>query len=98
MSLSLATNSRYQIDARECLAENLVSDWLLSFNCGREIAPTREAGSQPTLIETACAGGLSMYRATTAWRGVPLTTVVEGDYQAWLIGEVFGTHQQISSE
>jgi asparagine synthase (glutamine-hydrolysing) len=98
MSVSFATESEPLVSSGKFVSERLVGDWLLIFNSDRETISGRDAVSQPNLLETGSLGALSIYPTTTSWRGFPLTTVVEGRYQAWLLGEIFGTSRQVSSE
>lgn len=98
MSASLATNTSNAVGLEPGVSESLVGDWLLSFNTEREAFPVRDVGSQPKFLESEAPGRLSVCLATTARRGFPLTAVVEGHYQAWLLGEIFGTNRRETSE
>jgi asparagine synthase (glutamine-hydrolysing) len=98
MSVSFAAESEPLVSFGRFVSERFVGDWLLSFNTGRETIPGRDLASQPELVETGSLGALSIYPTTPSWRGSPLTTVVEGHYEAWLLGEIFGTGSQASTE
>jgi asparagine synthase (glutamine-hydrolysing) len=98
MSVSFAAESEPLVSSGRFVSERFVGDWLLSFSTGGETIPGRDLASQPELVETGSLGALSIYPTTPSWRGFPLTTVVEGHYEAWLLGEIFATGSQVSTE
>ena len=82
----------------DCIASGFVGDFLLSFNASAAMIPSRSTSRHARVLDGESATILAFHPRTSDWRGFPLITARTGDYQAWLIGEIFGLSKNQTRE
>jgi asparagine synthase (glutamine-hydrolysing) len=74
----------------DCIAAGFAGDFLLSFNGSGAMIPSRSTSKRAQVLDGESSTILTFDPPTNDWRGFPVITASMGEYQAWLIGEIFG--------
>lgn len=71
-----------------------VGDLLVSFNAGSEAVASRSRNGEWICTQEESPWQLCAQPPADGWRGYPLSAISAGDWQLWLLGELFGAHGQ----